>query len=198
MGKIICLMGKSSTGKDTIYKHLTANEELGLKILIPYTTRPIRIAEEQGREYHFVDEAGYEAIKAQGNIIEERAYDTVYGLWRYFTVMDDEVRKLDCNYLFIGTLEAYVSLCAAIGKENVLPVYIEVDDGDRLARALKRERKQENPKYDEMCRRFLADSEDFSEEKLTEAGITSRERFINENLEECLAAITDYIGNSTV
>ena len=189
-------MGKSSTGKDTIYKYLISKEELGLKILIPYTTRPIRISEVQGREYHFVDEAGYEEIKAQGNIIEERAYDTVYGVWRYFTVMDEEIKSLQDNYLFIGTLEAYVSLCSVIGKENVVPVYIEVDDGDRLARALKRERKQEEPKYAEMCRRFLADSEDFSEEKLADAGITDKARFENENLEECINAVTDYIRKS--
>ena len=52
----------------------------------------------------------------------------------------------------------------------------------RLQRALERERRQENPKYEELCRRFLADEKDFSEEKLKEAGITKR--FCNESLEE--------------
>ena len=56
MGKIICLMGKSSTGKDTIYKRLLEDQELHLKKLIPYTTRPIREGEQEGIEYHFVDE----------------------------------------------------------------------------------------------------------------------------------------------
>lgn len=51
MGKIICLMGKSSTGKDTIYKHLLSDRRLGLKKIVPYTTRPIRNGERDGVEY---------------------------------------------------------------------------------------------------------------------------------------------------
>ena len=41
---------------------------------------------------------------------------------------------------------------------------------------------QESPKYEELCRRFLADAKDFSEEKLNEAGITRR--FVNQDLDE--------------
>ena len=50
---------------------------------------------------------------------------------------------------------------------------------------------QENPRYDEMCRRFLADAEDFGNEKLKECGIDTR--FSNENLDECLKNIISYI-----
>ena len=63
-----------------------------------------------------------------------------------------------------------------------MPIYIEVEDGERLSRALNRERMQESPKYEELCRRFLADAKDFSEEKLNEAGITRR--FVNQDLDE--------------
>ena len=55
----------------------------------------------------------------------------------------------------------------------VLPIYIEVDDGIRLTRALEREKRQENPKYEEMCRRFLADQRDFSPENISNAKITN-------------------------
>ena len=48
MGKIICLMGKSSSGKDTIYKNLMEDKSLGLRKLIPYTTRPMREGEQEG------------------------------------------------------------------------------------------------------------------------------------------------------
>ena len=40
-----------------------------------------------------------------------------------------------------------------------------VEDGERLSRALNRERMQESPKYEELCRRFLSDAKDFSEER---------------------------------
>ena len=61
----------------------------------------------------------------------------------------------------IGTLESYKEMCIYFGEENLLPIYIEVSDGMRLERALKREHLQQNPKYAEMCRRFLADEQDF-------------------------------------
>ena len=74
-----------------------------------------------------------------------------------------------------------------------MPVYIEVDDGERLSRALQRERQQEQPKYDELCRRFLADQNDFSEENLREAGISRRYR--NQNKTQCLEEIIGEIQN---
>ena len=74
----------------------------------------------------------------------------------------------------------------------MIPLYIELDDGERLQRALRRERAQEEPKYEEMCRRFLADAEDFREEKIRDAGI--RRRFRNDDLEECLGQLRMYMA----
>ena len=73
----------------------------------------------------------------------------------------------------------------------LLPVYVEADDGERLKRALSREMKQEHPKYEEMCRRYLADNEDFSDINIEAAGI--KRRFTNDVLEDCLSEITEYI-----
>lgn len=191
MGKMICLMGKSSTGKDTIYKKILEREELSLRTVVPYTTRPIRAGERDGVEYHFTDEAGFQALKQAGKVVEDRAYETCHGMWRYFTVDDGSIRLREADYIVIGTLEAYAKLRGYFGEQNVLPVLVELDDGERLTRALCREKKQEHPKYEEMCRRFLADSEDFSEEKIAEAGITRR--FYNDDLERCLEEIVAYI-----
>ena len=94
----------------------------------------------------------------------------------------------------IGTLEAYVQIRAYFGEDKVLPVLIELDDGERLQRALGRERKQEHPRYEEMCRRFLADSKDFSAEKIKEAG--NPKSFYNDSLEACLQEIVTYIRDS--
>ena len=69
----------------------------------------------------------------------------------------------------IGTLESYEKLKTYFGNEKVVPLYIEVEDGERLTRALAREKTQKEPKYAEMCRRFLADSKDFSEELKTDS-----------------------------
>lgn len=191
MGKIIYLMGKSCTGKDTIFKRLQRKSVLRLRTIVPYTTRPIRAGEREGVEYFFTDEAGFQELKAQGKIIEERSYNTFHGLWRYFTVDDGQIHLEESNYIVIGTLEAYLKMREYFGEQKVVPVLIELDDGARLQRALNRERRQKKPRYEEMCRRFLADSADFSEDKLQQAGIVRR--FYNEKLEDCLNEIVTYI-----
>lgn len=191
MGKIVYLMGKSSTGKDTIFKELLRGGTMGLKTIVPYTTRPIRVGESDGVEYFFTDEDGFQRLKSEGKIIEDREYHTFHGLWRYFTVDDGQIQLDSNDYIMIGTLEAYLHLCEYFGKDKVLPVMIELDDGVRLQRALNREKKQVNPKYEEMCRRFLADSVDFSEEKMQQAGI--ERRFYNDDLFRVLREIQEYI-----
>lgn len=191
MGKMVYLMGKSSTGKDTLYKRLLQWKEISFDKVVLYTTRPIRAHEKDGREYHFTDEAHYQELFNAGKIIEERVYQTFYGPWRYFTVDDGNIDLHNRNYLVIGTLESFVKTAEYFSGDKVLPIYIEVDDGIRLERAIQRERSQEIPKYEEMCRRFLADAADFSAEKLEEAGIT--QVFENDDLDRCVQEIKEYL-----
>lgn len=191
MGKIVCLMGKSSTGKDTIFKKILDSKEINLFTIVPYTTRPIREGEKEGVEYHFTNEDGFRKLQLEGKVLEDRAYKTFHGLWRYFTVDDGQIDLEKKNYIMIGTLEAYERLKKYFGADKVLPVLIELDDGVRLQRALDREKQQETPKYEEMCRRFLADSEDFCEEKIINAEIDKK--FYNDDLSVCLEEILEYI-----
>lgn len=189
MNHIFYLMGKSASGKDTIYEALLADSALQLSALIPWTTRPIRAREMEGVEYHFTDEEGLKALEAQGRVIEQRTYQTEHGPWTYFTV--DEGTS-DGDLLGIGTLESYLHLRAYYGEGRVVPIYVEVEDGIRLGRALKRECKPGNHRYEELCRRFLADQKDFSEENLQKAGIDRR--FSNDNeCAECIRQIAEYI-----
>lgn len=192
MGKLFYVIGKSATGKDTIFQKLLENENLKLTPLVLYTTRPMRAGEEPGVQYHFTDEEGLKALTAAGKVIELRAYDTVYGVWKYFTADTEATDLTKRDYIGIGVLESYRALRDYYGTEQVVPIYIEVEDGERLQRALNRERAQEKPKYAELCRRFLADSEDFSEEKIAEAGIAKR--FYNRDLQECMEEISAYIS----
>ncbi|MEF2574225.1 MAG: guanylate kinase [Eisenbergiella sp.] len=191
MGKIFYIMGKSASGKDTIYRRLIGEKEFGLRTLIPYTTRPMRSGEENGKDYFFTDEAGLRRLQNEKKVIELRTYQTVLGPWHYFTVDDGQVNLAEYDYLMVGTLESYRTLRDYYSAENVVPIYIVVDDGLRLQRALDRERAQDEPKYAELCRRFLADEADFSEEKLAEAGI--EKRFENTALEKCLEEIRAFV-----
>lgn len=180
---IFCLIGKSATGKDSIFTKLLSLDNSLLKILV-YTTRPKRDNENLNVEYNFVDKSFLE--KNNDKIIEERVYNTVYGEWIYATLDDGNIKK-DKNYLIIATLESYDKIKKYFGEENVYPLYIELPYELRLERAKLREEKQMNPKYEEMHRRFLADENDFSEDKILSANI--KKRYVNIDLDKCVNEI---------
>ena len=190
MGRIYYLLGKSATGKDTLYKEILKRRPK-LRTVTMYTTRPIREGETDGVEYFFVDQERFDEMMDEEKIIEFRSYNTKCGIWTYFTADDGQVDLGRSDYLGIGTLDSFVKMKKYYGEDAVCPVYIQVEDGERLSRALKREREQANPKYEEMCRRFIADQSDFSEENILRAGIWKR--FQNIDLETCVQEIVNYV-----
>ena len=190
MGKIFYVMGKSASGKDTVYKQIHSWMP-ELKTVRMYTTRPIRDGETDGVEYFFVDETYLHKCRENGTLIECRTYDTVYGPWNYFTVDDGQIDLGHGCYLVMGTLESYEKMRLFYGTDALVPLYIHVEDGLRLRRALEREEQQKVPKYKEMCRRFLADEEDFKQENLDRCGIVKW--YENVVLEDCLEEILGVI-----
>lgn len=192
MARLFYMIGKSSTGKDTIYREVISRSDLDLNPLVMYTTRPIRKGETDGKEYHFVDENVLKELEKEGRVIEKRAYHTIHGIWTYFTVDDEHADLNRKDYLAIGTLESYAQIRNYYGEKLVVPVYIQVEDGLRLERALKREKQQPVPKYEELCRRFLADQADYAEEKLAKAGIDRR--FSNDkDIMSCVEEVAAFI-----
>ena len=187
MGSIYYLLGKSATGKDTLYKEILKRRPK-LRTVTMYTTRPIREGETDGVEYFFTGREELERQLASGKVIESRTYQTIAGSWTYYTVDDGQFDVADDeSCLMIGTLESYEKMCAYFEAGKMVPVYIEVPDGIRLLRAVKREENQKKPNYREVCRRYLADEKDFSEENLERLGITKR--YQNTDMEMCLEEI---------
>ncbi len=186
MHKLFVVMGKSAAGKDTVFKEIT-RRDLNLKTVAGYTTRPIRDGEKNGGEYFFVTKEELARLRKNNKVIEHRAYETMHGVWDYFTVDDGQIDFNETSSIMIGTLDTYRKIREYLGKDRVVPLYLEVEDGIRLERALAREKTQKKPKYTELCRRFLADEEDFKEENLIELGI--KKRYNNENSEICILNI---------
>ena len=189
---IYYLMGKSASGKDSIFHKLL--EKGHFQRLIPYTTRPMREGEAEGQEYHFISEEEFEKLISTGEMAEHRIYDTVFGKWYYGTVLPKEAesavqteRAAKKRYLAIGTLESYLQLKEKLGERGIFPLYIEVPDEIRLERAFLRQEGGGKKTREEILRRFKADDEDFSEDKLAQAGI--RKRYPNTDLTECTKEI---------
>ncbi len=197
--KLIYMMGKSSSGKDTIYNIL--KKKMKINTYIMYTTRPMREGEKNGETYNFIttnEMKKYIEGKKEQQVIEYRTYKTVKGPWTYATINDKQF-KTDNDMLMVGTLESYMKIKECFGGNvdiQILPIYIEVPDNIRLKRAIEREENEKKPNYAELCRRFLADSKDFSEVNLKHAEINKR--FSNINLNDCVKQIIDYIDSENI
>lgn len=193
MANFIYIMGKSASGKDTIYKRI--KEQIDVKTYVLYTTRPIRTGEQEGVDYHYVSDEQMLKFKQEGKVIESRTYRTVKGPWTYATIADEQLEQ-NGDILTVGTLESYNKIKEYYeDKEDtkLLPVYITIDEEERRKRALEREKKQKNPNYEEVERRIKADNIDFSEENLKKAGIGQNETFENYDLDKCVESIVTYI-----
>ena len=71
MGKLFVFMGKSASGKDTLY-NMALERHPELVPVVTYTTRPVRAGETEGREYHFVNEQQMEELEKAGRVVETR------------------------------------------------------------------------------------------------------------------------------
>lgn len=190
MGHLYIFMGKSASGKDTLYRRVMERHP-EMRPVITYTTRPIRAGETEGQEYHFVTAGQMESMQSSGKVVECRCYQTVKGPWYYFTADDGQIDLEKGDSCMITTLAGYRQIRRFYGEERVVPLYIEADDIVRLERSLQREKQQSEPCAAEVCRRFLADEEDFSEENLARSCI--RNRIENRSLERAAERIESII-----
>ncbi len=182
--KLFYIIGPSASGKDTIFKEVSK----GLEKLIPYTTRLMREGEVNGKDYHFVSKEEMIELERQGKVIEKRSYEAIPETIYYFTV----AKELTETTIGIGTIESCKKLIEYYGEDVVCPVYIQVDDVARIKRAIHRESKQTSPNLQEMCRRFLADAEDFSEENLKSLA-NLRKVSNNKEVRHAIYSIRNYI-----
>lgn len=192
-GRIFCIIGKSSSGKDTIWNTVKERfADLGIEPIIMYTTRPRRTGEVDGVEYNFITEERLSQLEDEGKVVERRDYNTAYGVWCYAIIDDGQIKRDGTYIIKEETPVGYKRMAERFGSEHVRPLYIYVDDGVRLMRALSREIGQAKPRYDEMCRRYLSDKGDFEEIDKDD----SIPRFVNDNLDKCSREILEYLeGN---
>lgn len=160
--KLYCIVGKSASGKDTVFKHLLDFVPT-LRPYISYTTRAKREGEVEGKQYHFVTKEFLQRADEDDNVIEARYYNTKNNGKVWYATLKDQVYLDESDYLMVITPSAVEAVQKAYGKNNVVIIYIQADDRDRLLRSLSRQKNASKDDCLEICRRFLADEIDFGD-----------------------------------
>lgn len=138
MSKIIALLGRSASGKDTLLGKLIT--DLSFNRVLPVTTRPIRPGETDGVTYRFLSVADFKQKEANGEFIETRSYNTLYNgnpdVW-YYATSRESIDLSRGNYAAIVDLNALDALRREFG-EDLLAVYVTVPEEIRRTRCMSR------------------------------------------------------------
>ena len=145
---IYCVLGISGTGKSTIAREVS--KKLNIPIVVSYTSRPIRPNEQEGIDYHYVDNKHFD--DNFDDFIEMREYTVFDGsVWKYGYKKSD-LNTENGHYLVVIDPGGYRSLKQYFGNELVKPILIDSRMDDVLNRINKR---GDNP--DEIVRRINDD-----------------------------------------
>jgi guanylate kinase len=83
-GRLIVISAPSGAGKTSLVREVLQDDPQ-LQLSISQTTRKRRPTEAEGREYHFVTVAQFQALEARGEFLEHaRVFDNFYGTSRAF------------------------------------------------------------------------------------------------------------------
>ena len=146
--KILALYGKGGSGKDTIQKWIVSNYQ-GCHGIVSSTTRPPRDYEKEGIDYFFLNKENFNK-----DLMLEY---TKFNDWYYGT----SIQSLNSNKINVGVFNlAGIKSLQKNPCIDVLPIEIQAEGKIRLERMLQRE---EQPNCKEICRRYLADEEDFED-----------------------------------
>lgn len=153
--KLIAIIGRSASGKDHLFRHTLINNP-SLNPVIHYTTRPRRDGEVDGKDYFFVTETEFQR--------KEDNYEffsiTSFRDWRYGV----DSRSFDPNKVNIGIFNPFeISQLYRFFKDKFQLFIIEThaEEQARYNRSLERLKPFDEEGLKELCRRNLADEEDF-------------------------------------
>ncbi|MEX0680267.1 MAG: guanylate kinase [Balneolales bacterium] len=100
-GKIVILVAPSGTGKTTLAQRLL-QDFTHLRFSVSATTRPRRPHEENGREYHFLNQEEFEKAINEGAFLE---WEEFYDGKRYGTLIKEVEKELKKGYFVLFDIE---------------------------------------------------------------------------------------------
>lgn len=184
MSKIYCILGKSATGKDTL---LNLMVDKGFKRVVSHTSRKKRSNEILDKDYHFVSKEQMLQMIGNHEFVETRSYSTVTNdifswkevlfrilgvskekksnedMWYYGVHKNEIDLDSDNNYICIVDGNGFKALREHFGSNNVIGIYLWVNNRERLLRALNR-CELDDKGVDEIVRRYIDDDIKFTKD----------------------------------
>lgn len=135
--KIIVLLGKSASGKDTCLNYL---KQFGIKPIVSWTTRPKREKETDGVDYFYTTKEIFLDMLKKNMLIDYRKYNTLFDnkpeTW-YYGIADEILYEEQLQCVCVDIV-GYYNLRKYYKPDELLVFYINASDKAREERAKKR------------------------------------------------------------
>lgn len=149
---MIVLSGASASGKTEVAKMLQS--KYGIVKMITTTTRAMRVGEENGKDYFFVDKETFKKKIEEGAFVEYTVYnDNYYGSGK------DQIANNKCVVIDPSGLKSFI----ALNDPNIITFFLDSLEETRFKRMLERGDKLEKAKE-----RIINDREAFKAENIPE------------------------------
>ena len=179
-GLLYILSSPSGAGKTTLARRLLAADP-GIAMSVSVTTRKPRPGEVDGQDYHFVDHARFEVMRAEGALLEwARVFDNYYGTPRQAVEAAIESGK---DVLFDIDWQGAQQLSEKL-PNDVVRVFVLPPSGKALEERLK-SRAQDPPEV--VARRMAAASAEISHWPEYDYVV------VNSDVEESVKAVTSIL-----
>jgi len=181
-------MGKSCVGKDSL---LNLMVDKGFKRVVSHTSRGRRSNEIEGRDYRFTSQQQMIDMINDNEFVETRSYNVVSNMTWYYGISKNEIDlNSENNYISVVDGSGFKALREYYGKDNVIGIYLWVNNRERILRAMNR-CELDDKMVDELVRRYIDDNIKFTKE-VTDNCIL---KINNTNLTETLEIVLRNIKN---
>jgi guanylate kinase len=132
-GKLVVISGPSGVGKTTILRRLLADLP-HLTPSVSATTRPPRVGEQNGVDYHFIPSEEFERRRAAGDFLE---CCQVYGrqYW-YGTLVDEVTPRLAAGAWVVLEIDVEGTLSILARYPEAVTIFVEPSHPDQLLERL--------------------------------------------------------------
>lgn len=166
---LIAIIGKSGSGKDTLLKRIISTLDQKEKLhngnfnekyhhVIPFTSRPKRIGEKNGRDYWFVSDEEVGQYIQNDKIMQLSIFNDWYYGFTCNDFVDDRINIGIFSPQAVEHLSDFINF-------NIQTFYLDSSDKIRVMRQLRRA--SDDKEVKEIVRRYQTDADDFSENELS-------------------------------